>query len=161
MLVERCNGHSWIHCCWQKGVKRRECWTVEHQPNLTLRRGDSIAHVWMDALNQETMDLYFSLLEEVLMKHNLVDKPSQICNVDESGVPLDPKPPNVITKKGGLISSFSSLVVGALSSVCSFSSSFASAAGWSQHTLSGWINSDSIIVMCSIRAPSSHSTLLA
>ena len=106
MLVERCNGHSWIHCCWQKGVKRRECWTVEHQPNLTLRRGDSIAHVWMDALNQETMDLYFSLLEEVLMKHNLVDKPSQICNVDESGVPLDPKPPNVITKKGGLISSF-------------------------------------------------------
>ena len=34
------------------------------------------------------------------MEHNLVDKPLQIYNVDESGVPLDPKPPKVITKKG-------------------------------------------------------------
>ena len=42
------------------------------------------------------MDQYFSLLGEVLMEHNLVDKPSQIYNVDESGVT---KPPNVITKK--------------------------------------------------------------
>lgn len=73
---------------------------LERQPNLTLRRGDSTAHVQMDAVNQETMDQYFSLLGEVLMEHNLVDKPSQIYNVDESGVPLDPKPPNKITKKG-------------------------------------------------------------
>ena len=69
---------------------------LERQPNLTLRRGDS-THVRMDAVNQETMDQYFSLLGEVLMEHNLVDKPSQIYNVDESGVPLDPKPPNKFT----------------------------------------------------------------
>ena len=73
---------------------------LERQPNLTLRRGDSTAHVRMDAVNQETMDQYFSLLGEVFMEHSLVDKPSQIYNVDESGVPLDPKPPNIITKKG-------------------------------------------------------------
>ena len=73
---------------------------LERQPNLTLWRSDSTAHVRMDAVNQETMDQYFSLLGEVLMEHNLVDKSSQIYNVDESGVPLDPKPPNVITKKG-------------------------------------------------------------
>ena len=60
---------------------------LERQPNLTLRRGDSTAHVRMDAVNQEIMDQYFSLLGEVLMEHNLVDKPSQIYNVDESGVP--------------------------------------------------------------------------
>ena len=50
---------------------------LECQPNLTLRRGDSTAHVRMDAVNQETMDQYFSLLGEVLMEHNLVDKPLQ------------------------------------------------------------------------------------
>ena len=34
------------------------------------------------------------------MEHNLVDKPSQIYNACENGVPLDPKLPNIITKKG-------------------------------------------------------------
>ena len=29
-----------------------------------------------------------------------MDKPSQIYNVDESGVPLDPRPPNVVTVRG-------------------------------------------------------------
>ena len=60
---------------------------LERQPNLTLRRGGSTAHVQLDAVYPETMDQYFRLLGEVLMEHNLVDKPLQIYNVDESGVP--------------------------------------------------------------------------
>jgi len=69
-------------------------------PMLTLRRGDTTAHSRMNAVNTETMNQYFSLLQDVLEEHGLMDKPSQIYNVDESGVPLDPRPPNVVTVRG-------------------------------------------------------------
>ena len=60
----------------------------EHQGDLSLRQGDSTAHVQMDAMNQETIDHYFMLLRETLTTHGLLNKPSQIYNVDETGVPL-------------------------------------------------------------------------
>ena len=49
----------------------------------------------MDAVNQQTVDQYFSLLGAQPGWQAIA-----IYNVDESGVPLDPKPPNIITKKG-------------------------------------------------------------
>ena len=72
----------------------------ERQGDLSLRQGDSTAHVRMDAMNQETIDHYFSLLKDTLSTHALLDKPSQIYNVDESGVTLNPRPPKVVTTRG-------------------------------------------------------------
>ena len=90
-----------------KGTLRKErisqgWWNrfMERQKDLSLRRGESISHVRMDAVNKETMDHYFLLLKDTLDEHNLRDKPEQIYNVDESGLPLDPKAPNIITEKG-------------------------------------------------------------
>ena len=57
-------------------------WVVEEikraSGRLSLSQGDSTANVRMDTANQETMDYYFSLL------HQTLDKPSQICTVDET-----------------------------------------------------------------------------
>jgi len=39
-------------------------------------------------------------LEKTLEDNNLLDKPCQIFNCDESGMPLDPDPPMVIASKG-------------------------------------------------------------
>ena len=86
-----------------KGVKISDGWWqrfLECQPKLTLRCGDSTAHVRMDAVNRETMDQYFALLKDVMEEHSLFDKPSQIYNADESGVPLGPRPPNIAATKG-------------------------------------------------------------
>lgn len=86
-----------------KGSRISEGWWrrfLERQPKLSLRRGDVTAHVRMDVINKETLDFYFTSLEDVLKEHDLLDKPQQIYNVDESGVPLDPKPPIIVTKKG-------------------------------------------------------------
>ena len=44
--------------------------------DLSLRQGDSTAHVRMDAVNKETMDQYFSLLYDTLRTHDLLEKPS-------------------------------------------------------------------------------------
>ena len=67
---------------------------------LIVTAGDSTAHIRMDAMNRETIDHYFMLLHETLTTHGLMDKPSQIYNVDESGVPLNPRPPKIVTTKG-------------------------------------------------------------
>jgi len=40
------------------------------------------------------------MLKDVMMKENLLHNPSQICNVDETGMPLDHLPPKFIAKRG-------------------------------------------------------------
>ena len=78
-------------------------------PTLSLQRGDATANVRMEALDIETMNEYFKSLEETLKQHNLMNNPGQIYNVDETGVPLDHRPPNVIARRGQKKSSLSSL----------------------------------------------------
>ena len=73
---------------------------LERQKDLSLRQGDSTAHVCMDAMNKETIDHYFALLHDTLSTNGLLDKPAQIYNVDESGVPFNPRPPKVVSPKG-------------------------------------------------------------
>ena len=73
---------------------------LERQKDLSLRQGDSTAHVRMDAMNRETMQDYFTLLKDTLETHDLVSRPAQIYNVDESGVPFNPRPPKVVSEKG-------------------------------------------------------------
>ena len=73
---------------------------LERQKDLSLRQGDSTAHVRMDAMNCETMQHYFTLLEDTLEQHDLLNCPSQIYNVVESGMPLNPRPPKVVSTKG-------------------------------------------------------------
>ena len=43
---------------------------------------------------------YFDLLEQTLKEHDILDKPSQIFNLDETRMPLDPTPPKVVMLKG-------------------------------------------------------------
>jgi len=80
--------HGW----WKKFVER--------QGDLSLRRGDNISNIRMDVVNESTMRHYFDLLETTLKDDNLLHSPSQIYNVDETGVPLDPKASNVIEWTG-------------------------------------------------------------
>jgi hypothetical protein len=54
----------------------------------------------MDAVNEQTLNQYFDLLEDTLKEHNLLNSPSRIYNVDETGIPLDPRPPNIVTRRG-------------------------------------------------------------
>ena len=54
----------------------------------------------MDAVIASTMNHYFDLLKKTLQENDLINSPGQIYNVDECGIPLDPKAPNVIAKVG-------------------------------------------------------------
>ena len=56
-----------------------------------------MAYLRMDAVNDETLKQYYDLLEDTL---NLMSSPSCIYNVDETGIPLDPKAPKVVAPVG-------------------------------------------------------------
>ena len=64
---------------------------------LTLRSGDSAAGVRMDAMNVENMK---DLLRKVYDEYEFNSHPECIYNMDETGVPLEPRPPKVIAKRG-------------------------------------------------------------
>ena len=42
---------------------------------------------------------YFDLLEETLIAKTLIEKPCNIFNMDETGMPLDPLAPKVVAKE--------------------------------------------------------------
>ena len=67
---------------------------------LSLRSGDSTARVRMDAMNVENMKEYFDLLREVYDEYESNSHPECINNMDEMEVPLQPRPPKVIAKRG-------------------------------------------------------------
>ena len=73
---------------------------MARQSQLCLRKGNATANVRMDCLNPEAMKQYFDLLKDVLEENDLMDSPGQIYNIDETGMPLDHRPPKIVTKKG-------------------------------------------------------------
>ena len=92
---------------------RRKGMTVEHHisqgwwchfrerwPELTLRKGDSFPLVREQMTSHDVFETYFALLKDTLKKHDLMNKPSQIYNCDESGMPLEHKQPKTIALKG-------------------------------------------------------------
>ena len=71
----------------------------ERQSDVLLRQEDSTAHIRMDAMNQETIDHYFSLLHDTLVTHDLLGKPAQIYNIDETGISFNPRLPKIVSTK--------------------------------------------------------------
>ena len=49
-------------------------------------------------LNNEILDSYFRELKCIVDDHKLLDKPENICNADETGMPLD-QAPSILAKK--------------------------------------------------------------
>ena len=48
---------------------------------------------------REVFTSYFEVLKETLIKHDLMDKPFQIYNCNESGMPLEHKMPKPLFKR--------------------------------------------------------------
>ena len=73
----------------------------ERNPILKMRKNDSTASVCMNAFeDKEKLNCYFDLLKDVLEKNDLLNRPAQIYNVDEYGLPLDHCPPHLLVRKG-------------------------------------------------------------
>ena len=53
--------------------------------------------------SQDRLSRYFDLLERTIEDNGLAGKPGQTFNMDESGMPLDPKAPKIVTHRGGSV----------------------------------------------------------
>ena len=61
-------------------------------PNLTLRTASPLSYARVMGSDPTVISKYYDLLERTLSDNNLLDKPSQIFNLDETGMPLNPAP---------------------------------------------------------------------
>ena len=59
---------------------------MKRQTYLSPCKGDPAANNRMDAVTSQTIKHYFDLLEKTLKDNNLLNKPAQIYNVDETGM---------------------------------------------------------------------------
>ena len=78
--VQRTVTHGW----WES--------FCHHHPNISLRTTASLSLSRAKASNISVVNKYFDLLQCTMDEYDLHDKPCQLFNVDETGMPLNPKP---------------------------------------------------------------------
>ena len=56
--------------------------------------------LFVHSLKSSTTTTSYDLLQQTLSEHDFADEPNQVFNLDELGMPLDPRPPKIIAVKG-------------------------------------------------------------
>ena len=85
-----------VTCVVSHGWWERFC---QRHPSICLRIPTTLSHVQVKGASPEAIGAYFDTLEET-SRNDLLDKPGQVFNMDETGVPLDPKSMKAIAEKG-------------------------------------------------------------
>ena len=78
---------------WFQGFKARH-------PNLTVRMPQALSHCRALCSNKETISDFFGKLGALYGKLNLMSKPMQVYNADETGVTIVHKPSKVVAELG-------------------------------------------------------------
>ena len=78
---------------WYTGFKSRH-------PDVTLAKPQKLSLVRAKCTSKEVLDRYFDELGSVISTSNLDDKPSNIWNIDETGIVMEHSPSNVLCLKG-------------------------------------------------------------
>ncbi|CAG4994976.1 unnamed protein product [Parnassius apollo] len=81
-------GQDWFHRFMQRNKK------------LTIRKPEGLSRARCDGMKKEKVAEFFNTLETVVDNNNLRGKPECVYNVDETGMPLSNRPPNIIAQKG-------------------------------------------------------------
>ncbi len=78
---------------WWKSFRSRH-------KDMVLRNPETLTHCRILGASEAMIENYFELLERTIQEAEICDRPFQIFNLDESGFPLNPKPPKVVSSKG-------------------------------------------------------------
>ena len=78
---------------WWESFKRRH-------KDISLRVAEPLSYARMVCSSPDILNRYYDLLESTLEENNLMDKPCQVFNADESGMPLDPPSLKVVATSG-------------------------------------------------------------
>lgn len=69
----------------QPGSKWLNSFVSRHADEIIWKRQEKLERARSEAFTEQTRSAWFATLQDVLIKHNLLDKPNQIFNADESG----------------------------------------------------------------------------
>ena len=91
--------------CFGKGLDvsvTHEWWEgfCHQHPSIVLHTPAHLSIARVKATDPEVFSHYFDLLESTLCEYDLLDKSSQLFNMDQTGVPLNPDLPKGIFKRG-------------------------------------------------------------
>ena len=78
---------------WFEGFQRRH-------PKLTMRKPQPLSYCRAASANQETINDFFGKLGAMYGRLNLISKPMQIYNADETGISIVHKPGKVVAELG-------------------------------------------------------------
>ena len=92
-IVSTCDPKVEITRGWWDSFRARH-------PEITLRHAEPLSYVRAAACSPDTINRYFDLLEETITINGLAQRPGQIFNCDETGMPLTHKPPKVVAQIG-------------------------------------------------------------
>ncbi|XP_020287527.1 uncharacterized protein LOC109856551 [Pseudomyrmex gracilis] len=81
-------GEDWFHRFMQRNKE------------ITIRKPESLSRARCNGMQEEKVRDFYKMLEKVIDDNNLWDRPECIYNQDETGLPLNNRPPNIIAAKG-------------------------------------------------------------
>lgn len=73
---------------------------LKRNQDLRIRKSEGVSLARCQGMNKVEVELYFQLLERTLRENDLMNKPSNIFNMDETGLQLNNKAGYVIAAKG-------------------------------------------------------------
>lgn len=73
---------------------------LERNPDLSIRQSEGLSLARAQGMNRLEVANFFELLANVLTENNLINRPSNIFNMDEAGIQIINKPSKVIAPKG-------------------------------------------------------------
>lgn len=73
---------------------------MARNPHLSIRKPEGLSKARMNGMKKEKVTEFFKTLQKVIDDNNLRGKPECMYNVDETGIPLNNRPPNIIAEKG-------------------------------------------------------------
>lgn len=73
---------------------------LSRHPNLSVRKAEGVSISRAEGLTRPIVENFFKILENTLTECSLFEKPSNIFNIDESGLQLINKPGKVIAQRG-------------------------------------------------------------
>lgn len=69
---------------------------LKRTPTLSILKAEGVSMSRAEGMNKEEVQKYFELLTKILTENDLLDKPLNIFNVDESGLQLNNIPGKVV-----------------------------------------------------------------
>ena len=92
-VVNGKNINATVSCGWWDSFKKTN-------PDVVLRCPEPLSKIRLNSTSNEVLSRYCDILQCTLSEYKLHNMPTQIYNLDESGMPLDPKSPHVVAMYG-------------------------------------------------------------